>query len=322
MVATRSRLMDQLEEHGYVIVDGLLDVEEDIQPVIEEYDELLDGLAHRLHEEGALSSAYEELPFGERLTALLRETDGAAFQHLEITLPQKGITHETPIHHGPSVFQLLRNPKVLDVVEELIGPEIYSNPVQHTRIKPPQRLLPEREQSNGLMAQVNWHQDQGTVREEGDESTMLTVWIPITAATEANGCLVVAPGSHRRGLSLHCEVPSGAPEIPDRFVGQERRLLPMKAGDVLFMTKLTMHSSLPNVSDGIRWSFDLRYNSVGEPTGRPWFPGFVARSRSAPDSELRDAEEWAESWREARSDLADQETPKFKRWDSNDPPCA
>ena len=321
MVATRPTLSSQLDEQGFGVVEALLDYEEDIKPVVDEYGRLLDRVSRRLHVEGALSSSYDDLPFGERLTVVLREAGRAAYQSLEISLPQKNVTRETPIHNGAAVFQLLRNPRILDVVEELIGPEVYSNPVQHVRIKPPQRLLPVQERRNGLVSETIWHQDQGTVLEEADESAMLTVWVPITDASEENGCLVVAPGSHRRGMSLHCEVPSGVHEIPDSFIGQDRRSLPMKAGDVLFMNKLTMHSSLPNVSDGIRWSFDLRYNPVGEATGRPWFPGFVARSRSKPDSELRDGEVWAENWRQARGRLADGETLRFQRWDSDDPLC-
>ncbi len=321
MVVASSRLMSELDEQGFVVAAGLLDLEKDVQPVIDEYSELLDRLARRLYEKGALSSRYADLPFGDRLTAVLHETGGTAYQNLEISLPQKNITRETPVHSGPAVFNLLRSPRLLDIVEELIGPEIYSNPTQHVRIKPPQRLLPAQVQRNGLISQVIWHQDQGTVLEEADEGNMLTVWAPIVDATEKNGCLVIAPGSHKRGLSLHCEVPSGAHEIPDKNIRGDRRPLPMRAGDVLFMNKLTMHRSLPNNSDGIRWSFDLRYNPVGEATGRPWFPGFVARSRSNPDSELRDAEAWAESWREARDRLADEETPKFQRWPFDDPLC-
>ena len=38
------------------------------------------------------------------------------------------------------------------------------------------------------------------------------------------------------------------------------------------MHKHTIHGSLPNVSDEIRWSLDLRYNPTGQPTGRPEFP--------------------------------------------------
>ncbi len=56
------------------------------------------------------------------------------------------------------------------------------------------------------------------------------------------------------------------------------------------MHKHTIHGSPPNVSDRIRWSLDLRSNPIGQPIGRPEFPGFVARSRLDPESELRDPE--------------------------------
>ena len=326
MVLTESRLKEHFQEQGYVIAEGLLDPAEDLQPLIEEYDALLDKLAAELREAGVLSDAYEGLPFGRRLAAVLNEADGGFYQHFDISLPQSGVSHDTPMSHGPSVFNLLRNPKLLDAVEELIGPEVYSNPVQHVRIKPPERVLPEPQWRSGLMAQTIWHQDQGVVIEEADETDILTVWVPVTDATEENGCLTVVPGSHKRGLNVHCDAKgegrSGAHEIPDKLVGPSRLPLPMKAGDVLFMSKLTMHASLPNLSDSIRWSLDLRYNPTGQPTGRPWFPGFVARSRSNPDSELRDPEAWAQSWRDARTHLAEMETPKYQRWDSKHPLCA
>ena len=42
---------------------------------------------------------------------------------------------------SPGVFRLMRHPRILDVVECLIGPEIYSGPVQQMRMKPPERSL-------------------------------------------------------------------------------------------------------------------------------------------------------------------------------------
>jgi hypothetical protein len=89
------------------------------------------------------------------------------------------------------------------------------------------------------------------------------------------------------------------------------------------MHRRTMHSSLPNRSDRVRWSFDLRYNPIGQPTGRPAFPGFVARSRREPSSELRDPNGWTELWHAARRRLAEAETaPKFNRWTADAPVCA
>ena len=62
---------------------------------------------------------------------------------------------------------------------------------------------------------------------------------------------------------------------------------------VLFMQKKTKRCSLSNASYQIHLNFDLRYNTIGQPTCRSWFPGFVARSRVCAGSELTDPEVWA-----------------------------
>ena len=67
---------------------------------------------------------------------------------------------------------------------------------------------------------------------------------------------------------------------------------------------LTPHASLPNTTDGFRWSFDLRYNVSGQPTGRSHFPDFVARSARAPGSVLSDWRAWRGMWEDARARLA------------------
>ena len=38
---------------------------------------------------------------------------------------------------------MITNKKILDVVEKILGKEIMSNPVQNTRIKQPEKKLPE-----------------------------------------------------------------------------------------------------------------------------------------------------------------------------------
>ncbi|MEM7112511.1 MAG: phytanoyl-CoA dioxygenase family protein [Chloroflexota bacterium] len=312
----------QFEEEGYLVVRGLFDLEEDIQPVVAEYSALLDHLAKTWVAEGKLSSAYDDLPFGKRLTRIIAESGQAYYQHMDISLPQANVSEETPIHHGPAIFNLMCSPRLLDAVEQFIGSEIYSNPVQHVRIKPPERALPEDFARNPLVTQTPWHQDLGVIDTEADESNILTVWFPITEATVENGCLAVVPGSHRQDLALHCPHPTGTVNIPEKMIGAAGVPLPMNPGDVLFMTSTTMHTSLLNVSDKIRWSFDLRYNPIGQKTGRPWFPGFIARSRSHPESELRDAGQWAALWRDARSHLARNGDPTFNRWDGNAEGCA
>ena len=79
----------------------------------------------------------------------------------------------------------------------------------------------------------------------------------------------------------------------------EPRAVPVHKGGVIFMHRHTPHTSTPNYSDGVRWSIDLRYQETGTPTGRPFHPDFVARSRRDPSSELTDHAEWSRLWIEA-----------------------
>ena len=154
MASLSKEHMTQFEEQGYLVVEGLLDQEKDLQPVIDEYSALLDSLAKDWYAAGDLSATYGDLPFGERLTRIIAESGQAYYQHMDFSLPQATITEETPIHHGPAIFNLLRSPRLLDAVECFIGPEIYSNPVQHIRIKPPERALPASISRNPMASRL------------------------------------------------------------------------------------------------------------------------------------------------------------------------
>jgi len=290
--------LDQFAEEGYVVVRDLLDWDLDLQPVQDEYDEILDRLITKWHADGRLSSTYAGLPFADRLMRAVAESEQQYGFDFDISLPQANITDDTPMHHGPAVFNLLRSPRLLDVVQQFVGPEIYSNPVPHARTKLPEATLPATSRS-GLSAQNALYQDLGVVIDEADETDTLTVWFPMTESNLENGCLTVVPGSHREGLVLHCRsqdpLTLNQSCIPPRLRSENQVPLLMEPGDVLFMTRYTQHSGLHNRSDSIRWSFDLRYHEIGKPTGRPWFPGFVVRSAANPEMELHDADAWASS---------------------------
>jgi phytanoyl-CoA hydroxylase len=220
---------------------------------------------------------------------------------------------------------MLRCPQLLDLVEGFIGPEIYSNPVQHVRIKAPESREPRDPETGALkMGATSWHQDNGVVLPEADDTKILTVWFPLRFAGVEHGCLQVVPGSHHRGLMPHCPGGPGGLEVPERVASRADAVaLEMDAGDLLFIDKMTLHNSLPNQSNEIRISFDLRFNPIGQATGRSAFPGFVARSRRAPDTELHDPDEWARLWMVAREELANARSDRpFNRWDASAPVCA
>lgn len=171
-------------------------------------------------------------------------------------------------------------------------------------MKPPARTLksPLADRSNA--GATTCHQDIAVPLAEADDTEQLTVRLAITEATVENGCLTSIPGSHREGPKVHCSEPAIAskPQVPDRII-QDRysKPVPVEKGGAVLLHKMNVHRALPNLSDGLRWSMDLRYHPIGQPTGRPAFPGFVARSRTNPQTGQTDHSAWAESWDEARN---------------------
>ena len=320
----------QFDEQGYLLVKDVLDPATDLDPIIAEYDGVLDRLAGELYAAGDVESKYEDLPFGKRLSQIYIDSGKVHSQYFDFSLPQQGIQHDTPFWTGPAVFSALTNDKLLDVAESIIGPETYSNPVQHVRIKPPEAIVPkDPETGRPQLGATQTHQDNGVVNEEADRTQMLTIWFSLLDAPIEAGCLRVEPGSHRQGLLPHCPAGTnknkkGGLQIPEDYWDEDAMTpVPTKRGDIILLTARTVHDSLPNVSDNIRWSLDLRYNPIGQPTGRDSFPGFVARSKESPESELHDAEVWTQLWTETRARLADDPDERaFNRWGVDDVSCA
>ena len=304
--------LDFFGENGYLVIENVID-DETIAAITAEYSALLDQIGAEKMASGELPVNFAELPFNEKYLELLNSEDNF-FDKIDITLP---LANEFPadatMHAGPAVFDLLTHPKLLDVVESVIGPEIYSNPVQHVRIKPPRKALPELAGKNSYVGTTTWHQDHGALLDEANDTQVVTTWVAITDAPEEMGCLICIPGSHKRGeMTDHCPGDGIAAEnfIPGKLLNTRQALtLPIKKGGIILFHQLTEHAALNNKTDKIRWSFDLRWNRIGEPTGRPAFPGFVARSKENPESELRDAESWKQSWLDAKERIV---TGRFK----------
>ncbi len=297
--------LDQFAAQGYLVLPDVLD-EDDLAPVVVEYEEALDAAGRRLHESGRVPSDHAELPFADRYAALIRE-EPATFYPLGLSLPlDHGLLDPDDVccHTGPALFGLLSHPALLDIAESVLGPEISLNPVLQTRLKPPQATLTGSTAEYSNVGTTTWHQDFGAVMDEAAETEMLTVWVAMTDTTEEMGCLVVMPGSHRDGtLTLHCPGTSNPAEnhIPQALIdrhGRPPEPLPCRRGTIVLLTRFTEHASLPNRSDRLRWSFDLRYQPTGQPTGRPAFPTFALRSRSG--QPVADAAAYARSWGEAR----------------------
>ncbi len=310
--------VERFRSQGFLAVEDVVD-EATLQAVRQEYADLLDRLYAGWYAEGRLGVAPDGLSFWEKLDQCYRGGFDW-YQPFDISLPHDNIREDTPMHFGPAVFGLVTHPKILDIVESLIGSEITSNPIQHVRIKPPQRAVSSSESRAHVIA-TDWHQDKGVTLEEADDTEFVTVWLAVTDATVENGCLQVASGGYEEMLP-HCLKPQV--HIADAFRPTEETAtpVPVNAGGAVLFQPLTPHASLANKSDGYRWSFDLRYNVTGQATGRSHFPEFVARSRRNPDSELRDWRAWKKMWEETRLRLSRTPHIPQHRWDSNSPHCA
>ena len=298
--------------------DGVLVVEDLLEPSIianvrAEYEALLSGLIKGW----GIEDERPDARFEDRLMAV-HKAGHDWFQPLDISLPGDRIETDTPMHFGPAVFDMVTSPRLLDAVEMLIGPEITSNPIQHVLIKPPERDLAEGE-IRAHVGGTDWHQDRAVALAEADQTDMVTVWLAISDATIENGCLQAIP--KERDLLPHC--PKAQTAIADGFIDPSRAIpLPVKSGGAVLFHPMTPHASLPNRSDGLRWSFDLRFNRTGQPTGRSHFPDFIARSRSNPETELRDWRTWLEMWENARTRLAANPHIDIHRWTPDAPACA
>jgi len=310
--------LDQFQSQGYLVIEDVLD-QQHLDALQVEYTTLFKTLYQDWYSKGLLSTNPEGLSFWEMLDQSYRAKGFDWYQPLDISLPADNISEDTPMHHGPAIFDVVTNQKLLDMIECLIGPEITSNPIQHIRIKPPERLLPEGE----VRAHINitdWHQDRGVGHAEADNTDMITAWLAVTDATIENGCLQVIPGMGDKMLP-HC--PKIQTAIADEFIDESKAVpLPVKAGGVVLFHPLTPHSSLSNNSNGYRWSFDLRYNITGQPTGRAHFPDFIVRSTRDKSNEVTDWQEWKRLWEKARRNVANSPHIEQHRWRADSPFCA
>ncbi|MXX04099.1 MAG: phytanoyl-CoA dioxygenase family protein [Gemmatimonadetes bacterium] len=289
----------QFDSQGYLVKGGLLS-EAALRPLILALSDIVEEGARRLHGEGKLASAYEEEGFETRLAHIYKESEEAGEAVLAMIMGRGGGQF-----NGESMLELLRNTELVDCVSDLIGPDIVGASAYRIRPKLPGHTRTE----------VPWHQDSGYFLPHCDRHLIVTCWIPLVDTTVENGCLNVIPGVHKDGVFRHYTGGHGGYlEIPGDELPQNKPIpLVMKRGDVLFMTNLTPHASFVNHTGIVRWSIDLRYQSMDAPNNSEEDPStytperdpvtmacypseadFVIRDSSHPDREVTTPEAFRE----------------------------
>ncbi len=254
------------QTEGYLVLPGLLE-DRDMAPARAAMEEKVSSIAAALVADGLIPDPLEDRPFPSRLAALFATLSDRDFLRYGRSWRDR----------RDGYFHLMSNAKILDVVESLIGPEIFANPVYNVRPKVPRVAA----------GAVPWHQDK-SYWPDANSNPVVTVWIPLVDSTLENGCLHILPRTHRRRLlSHHRETYSGTgyTETDERHLrGRQRAVaLPLGAGGAIVFNDRCLHMSTPNNSATVRWSVDLRY----QPTDQDPMPqhgvGFLARSRAHPE---------------------------------------
>ncbi len=149
------------------------------------------------------------------------------------------------------VDDLMHHTKILDAVEDLIGPDILCWNTFFW-IKEP------RSESF-----VSWHQD---LRYWGlDTNDLVSVWLALSPATLETGCMRVLPGSHNGDLLPHKDeykpnsLLTRGQEIAVQVDEAKAVAMPLHPGEISLHNVRLAHASGPNRSKGRRIGLSMHY---------------------------------------------------------------
>ena len=266
---------EKFTEQGYLVVKSALS-EANLSPLIAVISEVVDTRATELYNAGTISNTYENLPFERRWHAVLKACNR-----------ENEVFGWHTLVFSEALFDLITHPKVLDVLETLIGSNIQFNGDFWVRPKLP----------NEKLTTLPWHQDSAYMPDT-ENDTHLTVWLPLVDVKPENGALQFLPGSHKSGLQTYHRVPGEAfavPVLPPTSSDSEIDTLEMQKGDLLVFNNLVFHRSLVNQSNTIRWSTDFRFSPTGTPLNGLWHEAIACPAR------VRESTQCPTSWQTWRS---------------------
>ncbi len=229
---------EHYEREGYVIVPGVIP-----PPELAAIDAEIDRLLETLMEERRVR--------GEARANAHHEDSGSILQ--------LGL-------RSPVCQQVAEDPRVLDLIDEIVAPGIAIYSVKLIA-KPPFTDIP-----------CHWHQDDAYYVKQSASQTRMSVWVPLQDAHERNGCLWIVPGSHLWGLQQHankdygqCRLSMNDAEI-DAVLKDQAVPVPVSAGSAVLFSALLWHGSKGNDTAAVRRAFITSYQeaTVARGNGAQW----------------------------------------------------
>jgi len=151
----------------------------------------------------------------------------------------------------PWVDQLVRHPAILDVVEDVIGPDILVYMAS---------FFVKDANSSGITA---WHQDATYFGLSPHDH--VTAWVALTEASELSGCMEVVSNNGNPRQLRHEEMRSDSSinsrgqMITEDFAEESAVAMPLHAGQFSLHHTLCTHRSEPNRSDHRRIGLGISY---------------------------------------------------------------
>src|SRR5215471_7712333 len=159
-----------------------------------------------------------------------------------------------PTAHHKAFYDLVFHPRILDTVENLIGPNIQ---LHHAKInlKPP----------SNREARFEWHQDYPFFPHTNFD--LLAVMVYFDDSSEENGCLRIVPGSHKGGPRNHLFAKDGAfsSQLEDKSVVADPAgwlTVPVPAGGMELHHCNMLHSSTANRGTRPRTAMVIQYRAA------------------------------------------------------------
>jgi len=221
--------IERFENDGYLVIENFLSPEE---------------VAHTRAGIARVSDEVAGLDGDIRGFNFERQNGAGGFENVAI---RKGVLRKIQgaVFHVPELAEVFTGEKMLDTMEDLMGPNIYYHSSK-VMFKPP-----------GGVAKP-WHQDAAYWRDYA--SNQITVWIAIDDASEENGCVWAIPQSHQLGLVPHVKKEL---QVEDSQIDLSKAMpVPVPAGGLLIFHSLVLHMSKRNESDKTRWAIICDYDCL------------------------------------------------------------
>lgn len=161
------------------------------------------------------------------------------------------------VQHSITLHRLGVDDKILNLLKSvgLENPSIGARPAMQFN----SRFLSKNGSKHWkLDAHQDWRTGQGSL-------DSAVIWFPMVDAGKDIGALQVIPGSHTVGL-LEASTSGYQGGITASLRDEDFVQTEFEVGDLLIFSSFLVHQSGNNITNNIRWSVQLRYNNLEEPT--------------------------------------------------------